>query len=261
MTKERSARSFFSDETVYKAYNAVFPFAFVLILLYNNISYTFVHIVHKTGEEKVKDFLEILKDFCGENYIWILVGAVALLLLIIAAVTGAALRHTRRNNDSESHGGERDYFLEGEYDLLLRSKTGAKQAIHGECDESVDEIREDDDENSEYEEYEPEKELESLNNRPVCININIEHGKVNIEYGADGETTCSIAETEMAPDKTDEETEETVKQEESQRQEIVLEKINLIKGKPVRKFGPDNLNTGRSGRIYTEEELCRLIKE
>ena len=40
-----------------------------------------------------------------------------------------------------------------------------------------------------------------------------------------------------------------------------MEKINLIKGAPARKFGPDNLNTGRSGRIYTEEELHRQIKE
>ena len=43
--------------------------------------------------------------------------------------------------------------------------------------------------------------------------------------------------------------------------EVVMEKINLIKGAAARKFGPNNLNTGRSGRIYTEEELCRQIKE
>ena len=40
-----------------------------------------------------------------------------------------------------------------------------------------------------------------------------------------------------------------------------MEKINLVKGVSTRKFGPDNLNTGRSGRIYTEEELQRRIRE
>ena len=44
-------------------------------------------------------------------------------------------------------------------------------------------------------------------------------------------------------------------------QGIVLEKIELVKAPPAKKFGPDNFNTGRSGRIFTEEELRKQIKQ
>ena len=42
---------------------------------------------------------------------------------------------------------------------------------------------------------------------------------------------------------------------------IVMEKISLVKGTAVKKFGKDNPNTTRSGRVYTEEELRKQIKE
>ena len=297
--KRAAGPLFFPDWAMREAFNEVFSFAFVLILLYNNISYTFMHSVHKTGEEKVKDFLDTVKDFCGENYIWMLVGAGVLLLLIIAAMTGAASRHSRRNNDSKAYDGGRDYFLEGEYDLLIKSQAEARHEGHEECeehgklDEDADEpeccdtaeeiqdnmiksqeVQEDDDPCS-RDEYEPEKELESLTDQPVCININIEHGQIKIGYGPDGELTCAVTEEGMAADDDNNVTDErepdkdmpgggiseTAEREESRGQEIILEKTNLIKGAPVKKFGPDNLNTGRSGRIYTEEELRRLIKE
>lgn len=299
--KRAAGPLFFSDGEAGKAFNAVFPFAFVLILLYNNISYTLVHGVHKTGEEKVKEFLNTVKDFCGDNYIWMLVGAIALLVLIIAAVTGAAARHTRRKSISGSCGDERDYFMEGEYDLLLKSQAEARhgatanQVENGGQDESnaeaecndADEEGQDTLINSQEVQkednqccdngYEPEKELEALTDQPVCININIEHGRIEIGYGPDVELTCAGDEGDAASDDAEShvpdedepekyipedgilETEEA--REEGSRQEIILEKINLIKGAPVKKFGPGNLNTGRSGRIYTEEELRRLIKE
>lgn len=42
---------------------------------------------------------------------------------------------------------------------------------------------------------------------------------------------------------------------------IQIEQINLVKAQPSRKFGPDNKNTSRSGRIFTEEELKTQIRE
>lgn len=62
---------------------------------------------------------------------------------------------------------------------------------------------------------------------------------------------------------------ETVKQEEEQKKEEILrsedivqiEQINLVKAQPSRKFGPDNNDTSRSGRIFTEEELKSQIRE
>ena len=42
---------------------------------------------------------------------------------------------------------------------------------------------------------------------------------------------------------------------------VQVEQINLVKAQPSRKFGPDNRDTARSGRIFTEEELKAQIRE
>ena len=77
-----------------------------------------------SGEKKVKDFLNTIEELCGENYIWVLTGAVVLAVLIIAAAAGAAIKAFRRKK-TDSVGTtdtDREYFLEGEYDELLKQR-------------------------------------------------------------------------------------------------------------------------------------------
>ena len=206
-----------------------------------------------SGEKKVKDFLNTIQELCGENYIWVLTGAVVLAVLIIAAAAGAAIKAFRRKK-TDSVGTtdtDREYFLEGEYDELLKQRASDASSAPDTSDTShavgISEC-------CESEEYAPENEFESLSEQPVCININIERGQVKIDYGDDRRVSCSV-ETERGKP------EEAEAQTDTAGREIVMEKINLIKGVPSRKFGPGNLNTGRSGRVYTEEELRRQIKE
>lgn len=189
----------------------------------------------------MKDFLRAIEDFYGDNYIWVLTVAVVLLVLIVVGIISAAVKSSRRKKDSDGRDAERDYFLEGEYDKLLRSKAGER-------------IREEKPEAEPADEEDTQKQ-EDLGDLPVCININIERGQVKIGYSDsdDGKISCGV--------ETEQKEAETETQYSDSRQEIVMEKINLIKGEPTRKFGPGNLNTGRSGRIYTEEELYRQIKE
>lgn len=217
----------------------------------------------------MKDFLNTIEDFCSENYIWLLAGAAVLLLLIIAAAIGASFKASRRDKGGWSEADNREYFLEGEYDELLRRKAQEHQKAEEldffEDTEQTAEAESDCDEHEEHEEvYKPEDELEALSDQPVCININIEHGQVKIGYDADGQISCRVqaGTEEPAPaDENEESAEKSKEPEDDNSREIIMEKINLIKGAPARKFGPDNLNTGRSGRIYTEEELYRQIKE
>ena len=56
---------------------------------------------------------------------------------------------------------------------------------------------------------------------------------------------------------------EAIKEVEAPRMEdiVQIEQINLVKAEPSRKFGPDNIDTSRSGRIFTEEELKSQIRE
>lgn len=55
--------------------------------------------------------------------------------------------------------------------------------------------------------------------------------------------------------------ETTIMNEIKMEEPIQIEQINLVKAQPSRKFGPDNKNTSRSGRIFTEEELKTQIRE
>lgn len=216
----------------------------------------------------MKDFLNTIEDFCSENYIWLLVGAAVLLLLIIAAATGASFKASRRNKGGRSEADNREYFLEGEYDELLRRKAQehqkAEESEEGEASEESEASEDSEESTADEEVYKPEDELEALSDQPVCININIEHGQVKIGYDADGQLSCRVQAgiEEPAPaDENEESCEKSKDPEDDNSREIIMEKINLIKGAPARKFGPDNLNTGRFGRIYTEEELHRQIKE
>ena len=224
----------------------------------------------------MNDILNAIKDFCEDNYTWILIGVAILLVLIIAAVTGVAVKASRRKKVEKPQAADLEYFLEGEYDEMLKHKAAANKR-------NDDPQPHDDLETERQEDYTPENEFEELSEKPVHINIKINRGQVNIDRDDEGRILCKVeAEPEeMKPEvmnqelinpvkkeptgKTADKSESATEQSEGQRdnggREIIMEKINLIKGASTRKFGPDNLNTSRSGRVYTEEELRRRIKE
>lgn len=207
----------------------------------------------------MEDFLNAIEDFCGENYMWVLTVTLALLFLAIVAITGTAVKASKRKKGNVVEGSSREYFLEGEYENLLKQK--AMEQNRSDEPELQPELSE---QLAEEEAYKPEDELKTLNGRPVCININIEHGQVKIGYD---ETERISYKMETHSEKI-EEADETMDfaprneiQESDAEKEIIMEKINIIKGAPSGKFGPGNMNTSRSGRVYTEEELRRKIKE
>lgn len=207
----------------------------------------------------MEDFLNAIEDFCGENYIWVLTVTLALVFLAIVAITGTAVKASKRKKGNVVEGSSREYFLEGEYENLLKQK--AMEQNRSDEPELQPDLSE---QLAEEEAYKPEDELKTLNERPVCININIEHGQVKIGYD---ETERISYKMETHSEKI-EEADETMDfaprneiQESDAEKEIIMEKINIIKGAPSGKFGPGNMNTSRSGRVYTEEELRRKIKE
>ena len=221
----------------------------------------------------MEDFLNAIEEFCGENYIWVLTGMVVLLFLVIAVITGTAVKASKRKKAQAGDSTSREYFLEGEYEELLKQKSMERNQseeikTHTELTE---ELSEDLTEKlTEEEEYKPEDELKTLSERPVCININIEHSQVKIGYDdkIGHDESVQISNKTVTHDeekKKDDETTEAVPQNEIQEsdaeKEIIMEKFNIIKGAPSGKFGPGNLNISRSGRVYTEEELRRKIKE
>ena len=217
----------------------------------------------------MEDFLNAIEEFCGENYIWVLTGMVVLLFLVIAVITGTAVKASKRKKAQAGDSTSREYFLEGEYEELLKQKSmGRKQSEETKPQmELTEELSE---ELPEEKEYKPEDELKTLSERPVCISINIEHGQVTIGY----DENIGYDEAVRISNKTGTHTEEKKEVDEAMdiapgnglqecntEKEIIMEKINIVKGAPSGKFGPGNLNTTRSGRVYSEEELRRKIKE
>lgn len=207
-------------------------------------------------KEYLDSIIEFLEDNLGDNYIWITCGAAALLLvIIIAAVTAGRKKSAQVEEVAEDRG----FFLEGEYDTMIRDEARAKRST--ESEPAVIE-------GTEEEQAALKEELQQ-----VQINISIERGQVHIGYEDDGRLTCVVeemlkeAEENEASDADFTATEEPEAQPLSEgneilaNQSIVLEKIELVKAAPAKKFGPDNFNTGRSGRIFTEEELREQIKQ
>lgn len=221
-------------------------------------------------KDLMDSIISFLEENLGDNYIWITAGAAAVLLLIIIALAAGKKKKTSDGDTEEP----REFFLEGEYDTMIRDAARASRAEAAAPEEPEEPEEPEVSECTEEEQNALKEELQQ-----VHININIERGQVKIGYEEDGKVTCIVeTDEEQANDPelkaalaaggiTEEEPQdaETQQTEDGREilagQNIVLEKINLVKAAPAKKFGPDNFNTGRSGRVFTEEELREQIKQ
>lgn len=233
----------------------------------------------------MNELIDKIIDFCSENYEMI-AGAGGILLAVIIAGIFISNRVKAAKSDKP-----RDFFLEGEYDEMIReaARERKKEEIPvsepaSEEEAAVEETAAEEEvaeetaaEETNRGDNQPEEELalEDLMTeeeyQPVHININIERGQVKIGYDEDGRITCMVESEETAAAEAEESADTVVAAETAGSAEcdeksqmpagIVLEKINLIKAAPARRFGPENFNTGRSGRIFTEEELQQQIKD
>ena len=227
-------------------------------------------------KDLMDSIISFLEENLGDNYIWITAGAAAAVLLIIIAI--AAVKKKKKKLSGEDAAEPREFFMEGEYDTMLRDAARASRAEASQPEAAAAEPEETEvSEVTECTEEEQNALKEEL--QQVHININIERGQVKIGYEEDGKVTCIVETDEeqtndpelkaalAAGGITDEEPQAAeIQQTEGGKeilagQNIVLEKINLVKAAPAKKFGPDNFNTGRSGRVFTEEELREQIKQ
>jgi len=239
-------------------------------------------------KELLDSIIEFLEENLGENYIWITAGIAALLIIIIAVAAAGRKKKTAEPGDEV----QRDFFLEGEYDTMIRDAALATKATNAAAEPAEVVQEEPAAEEPDEPAAEPEaaevtevaevtaEEQDALKEelQQVHININIERGQVRIGCEDDGRITC-IVETDEESAGAHEDPELTaalaageIEAAESpegkaegkavlDNQGIILEKINLVKAAPAKKFGPDNFNTGRSGRVFTEEELREQIKQ
>lgn len=218
----------------------------------------------------MNELLDKITEFFSNSDNYEIIAAAGGIVLVLILL-GIFISNRMKNRTSEKG---REFFLEGEYDSMIREAAHAKKIVN----QPASEIDREPEASMETEPLPAEElpvedlQLEDLMGedefQPVHININIERGQVKIGYDEDGKVICMVESDEPdKPDAADEPVQAAAEQEGgkeeliSQQDGIVLEKINLIKAAPVKKFGPDNFNTGRSGRIFTEEELQQQIKD
>lgn len=242
--------------------------------------------------ESIRQFYDIAVDFCREQSEILMIGGAALVVLIILI---AVIRHCTRGR----RGGDDLEFDEQRYlDELLGARAekkekaeSAEKAEKTEKPENTEKAA-----GAESQPYKkniilPDELLEEISRASAQnlqeVQIKIQSAELRIRYAGyrdrDGES-AQVHEEVFHFDKTPEpaaETEEAInaqpavepaeaqaelaESEPESASEILQEKLQPQQiaraERPAVKFGPDNLNTARDGRIYTEEELEKQIRD
>ena len=240
--------------------------------------------------ESIRQFYDIAVDFCREHSEILMIGGAALVVLIILI---AVIRHCTRGRR-----GDNLEFDEQRYrDELLGARAEKKEEAENtetlQNSQSAQSA-----EKAESQPYKkniilPEELLEEIARASVQnlqeVQIRIQSAELRIRYagyrdrdgeseevheevlhfdktpepaaeakgaaGAEPAVEAAEAQAEPAETQSESENESAILQEKLQPQQIAQTE------RPVAKFGPDNLNIARDGRIYTEEELEKQIRD
>lgn len=102
--------------------------------------------------------------------------------------------------------------------------------------------------------------------RAIERNMSVQNGEPQLEDLPNGEEPqiLEIGNEEPEPQFNEiefGEVQEPTIAEPSQYEPIKMEKIEVITQASAKKYGPENFNVSRSGKVYTEEELRKLIRK
>ena len=227
--------------------------------------------------ESIRQFYDIAVDFCREQSEILMIGGAALVVLIILI---AVIRHCTRGRRGDNLEFDEQRYRDELLGARAEKKEKAQGAQSGETPQNSQSAQSA--EKAESQPYKkniilPEELLEEIARASVQnlqeVQIRIQSAELRIRYAGyrdrDGESE-EVHEEVLHFDKTLEPADEQAKQAETQSEsenesEILQEKLQPQQiaraERPAVKFGPDNLNTARDGRIYTEEELEKQIRD
>lgn len=207
-------------------------------------------------DTEIREWFDEIWAYCEENWVAVLAFAgVALVLLLSVVLISAAKREDRKTLQ------EQDEQEIGEEEIL----PGAEPEPEAEDDEDEEQETEpavqvqEPAENGELQKAAMGmvdslvKSMESAagasGQKVESIELKIEKAQLTIRYAGDAEKTS---------EKVTAEAEEEI----TAAAEVETEKTDFAEnsGRPKR-FGFDNMNMARSGRVYTEEELLNQIRD
>ena len=218
-------------------------------------------------DTEIREWFDEIWAYCEENWVAVLAFAgVALILLLSVVLVSAAKREDRKalqEQDVPETGVEEvlpdkeeileaaeetqdaEEEIETEVQVQEPAETGELQeAAMGMVDSLVKSM---------------ESAAGSSGQKVESIELKIEKAQLTIRYAGDAEKT--VTENLFAEKTSEKETAEAEAETEAAA-EPETEKKDFAEnsGRPKR-FGFDNMNTARSGRVYTEEELLNQIRD
>ena len=217
-------------------------------------------------DTEIREWFDEIWAYCEENWVAVLAFAgVALVLLLSVVLISAAKREDRKTlqEQNEQEIGEEEILPGAEPEPEAAEEP--EQELEPELEVQVQEP----DETGELQEAAMGmvdslvKSVESAagasGQKVESIELKIEKAQLTIRYAGDAEKTVT---EDLFAEKTSEKETAEAEEEITAAAEVETEKTDFAEnsGRPKR-FGFDNMNTARSGRVYTEEELLNQIRD
>ena len=220
--------------------------------------------------KEASKILEIIMEFCRENLNMVIIAGAALILVILLICIAKVFK------EDEDVACEVPKFEESKFD---ETKLGEPKLEKAKAEEPKNEASkaeelkaEDSKEESKTVELKIEstkstslgaiaKELAELSGEGVKnVEIKIPGAEVKITYLDETKESEKTEECESAGTTT-EETEDVQKLDDSYREAVSKEDEQGETDYVPKKFGPNNMNVARSGKVYSEAELEEQIKD
>ncbi|MBR4861937.1 MAG: hypothetical protein IKU09_07025 [Firmicutes bacterium] len=217
-------------------------------------------------DTEIREWFDEIWAYCEENWVAVLAFAgVALVLLLSVVLISAAKREDRKTlqEQNEQETGAEEILPGAEPEP--EAAEDPEQELEPEPEVQVQEP----DETRELQEAAMGmvdslvKSVESAagasGQKVESIELKIEKAQLTIRYAGDAEKTVT---EDLFTEKTSEKETAEAEEEITAAAEVETEKTDFAEnsGRPKR-FGFDNMNMARSGRVYTEEELLNQIRD
>ena len=217
-------------------------------------------------DTEIREWFDEIWAYCEENWVAVLASAgVALILLLSVVLISAAKREDRKalQEQDEQETGAEEILPDAEPEPEAAEEP--EQELETEPEVQVQEPAE----NGELQKAAMGmvdslvKSMESAagasGQKVESIELKIEKAQLTIRYAGDAEKTVT---EDLFAEKTSEKETAEAEEEITAAAEVETEKTDFAEnsGRPKR-FGFDNMNMARSGRVYTEEELLNQIRD
>ncbi|MBR4410248.1 MAG: hypothetical protein IKV72_01700 [Firmicutes bacterium] len=217
-------------------------------------------------DTEIREWFDEIWAYCEENWVAVLAFAgVALVLLLSVVLISAAKREDRKalqEQDVQETGAEEilpDVEPEPETEDEAESETETKPEMQAQEPAETGELQEAAMGMVDSLVKSMERAAGASGQKVESIELKIEKAQLTIRYAGDAEKNVT---EDLLAEKTSKEETAAADAEVEAAAEPETEKTDFAEnsGRPKR-FGFDNMNTARSGRVYTEEELLDQIKD